>query len=112
MKKFALILLVIMVLSAFAVPVNAAFDEFKSSSWTTEKTYTDKSIHKLGFGLANLTVGWTAIPFEMYRNTNPYTGFFKGLWRTATNTVGGLLHTATFPVPLDVPLPDGGVRFE
>lgn len=112
MKKFTHTLIAAAVFFSFSASGYAAFDNFKTSSWTSEKTYVDKSIHKLGFGLTNLTIGWTAIPFEMSRNTNLYTGFFKGIWRTVTNTVGGVIHTATFPVPLDVPLPDGGVNFE
>ena len=112
MKKFAPIILAVTVFASFPVTGHAAFDDFKTSSWTSEKTYVDQSIHKLGFGLTNLTIGWTAIPFEMSKNSNLYTGFFKGLWRTATNTAGGVLHAATFPVPFDIPLPDGGVKFE
>lgn len=112
MRKFVLVVLAAAVLVSFAAPAFAAFDNFKTSPWTKETTYIDKSINKLGFGLTNLTIGWTAIPYEMHKNSNLYTGFFKGIWRTVTNTVGGVLHTATFPIPLDIPLPDGGVNFE
>jgi hypothetical protein len=92
----------------------AGFDTFKPSSWTKKETYADKTTDKLGFGLLNITMGWTAIPFEIdkHKESNPYTGLAKGLWRTLTNTAGGALHAATFPIPLDIPLPDGGVSFE
>lgn len=114
MKKTTLSLfalaLVFISQSAFAGGV----DTFQASSWTTKETYADKTTDKLGFGLLNLTMGWTAIPFEIdrHKDTNAYTGLAKGIWRTVTNTVGGALHAATFPIPLDIPLPDGGVKFE
>lgn len=114
MKRFIMALSAVAVLVSFVSSSYAALplDTYKASSWTEEKTYVDKTTHKLGFGLTNITIGWTAIPFEMYQNKNLYAGFFKGLWRTGTNTVGGILHTITFPVPVDIPLPDGGVHFE
>ena len=92
----------------------AAFDTFKASSWTTKETYSDKVIDKLGFGLLNLTAGWTAIPYEIdrHKDSNIYTGVFKGIYRNLTNTIGGAIHTVTFPIPVDVPLPDGGVHFD
>ncbi len=91
-----------------------SFTSVKPSSWAKQESYGDKTVHKLGFGLLNITVGWVAIPFQIskHMDTNPYTGLAKGLWLTATNTVGGVLHTATFPIPLDIPLPAGGVQFE
>lgn len=114
MKRFAMIILAITVLVASAASNCSGFslDTYKPSSWTEEKTYIDRTTHKLGFGLTNLTIGWTAVPFEMSKSSNLYAGFFKGLWRTGTNTVGGLLHTITFPIPVDLQLPDGGVHFE
>ncbi|HCM41938.1 MAG TPA: hypothetical protein DIS66_01290 [Candidatus Omnitrophica bacterium] len=113
MKKiFALVF----ILSVFLSPTVFAesFTSLQASSWTKQESYGDKTVHKLGFGLLNITMGWTAIPFQIdqHKGTNPYTGLFKGIWLTATNTVGGVLHAATFPIPLDIPLPDGGVRFE
>ena len=72
----------------------------------------EKSINKLGFGLLNGLTGWTALFFEPMREENKFTGIVKGSWRTITNTVGGALHILTFPVPIDIPLPDGGVNFE
>ena len=113
MKKF---FISVLCLSIFLAPAAFAesFTSVKPSSWTQQASYGDKTVHKLGFGLLNLTVGWVAIPFQVDKHwdTNPYTGLAKGLWLTLTNTVGGVLHTATFPVPLDIPLPQGGVQFE
>lgn len=113
MKKF---ITSILILNIFITPVAFAesFTSVKSSSWTKQESYGDKTVHKLGFGLLNITLGWVAIPFQISKNmdTNPYTGLAKGIWLTATNTVGGALHAATFPIPLDIPLPAGGVQFE
>ncbi len=93
-------------------PAFAAFENFKPSPWVDKTPYVEKSINKLGFGTLNFLTGWTAIFFEPYRYENKFTGLFKGLWRTVTNTVGGALHALTFPIPIDFPLPDGGVKFE
>lgn len=113
MKKILLLLFVFSFL-AFSKSSFANFDNYKSSSWTAKETVSDKIIGKLGFGVLNITAGWTAIPFEMdaHKSTNIFTGLFKGVYRTVTNTVGGVLHAATFPIPFDIPLPDGGVHFE
>ncbi len=91
-----------------------SFTSVKPSLWTKQESYGDKTVHKLGFGLLNITMGWTAIPFQVsnHIDTNPFTGLAKGIWLAATNTVGGVLHAATFPIPLDIPLPVGGVQFE
>lgn len=106
----------ILTLSLFFAPVAFAesFTSVKPSIWTKQQSYGDKTVHKLGFGLLNITMGWTAIPFQITKHidTNPFTGLAKGIWLAATNTVGGVLHAVTFPVPLDIPLPVGGVEFE
>lgn len=96
--------------SAFA----ESFTSLKSSSWTEQKSYADKTVHKLGFGLLNIATGWGAVFFELdkAKSTNIFTGLAKGIWLTVTNEVGGVLHTATFPIPLDIPLPAGGIHFE
>lgn len=113
MKK-TISLVMIFSFLALSNPAFAAFDTFKASSWTEKEDVSDQIIGKLGFGLLNLTAGWTAIPFEIdhYKSTNIYTGIFKGIYSTVTNTVGGALHAATFPIPFDIPLPEGGVHFE
>ena len=90
----------------------AAFENWQRSPWTKENTYVEKSVGKFGFGLFNLLTGWTALFWEPTRYSNTFTGIAKGVWRTVTNEAGGILHTATFPIPFDIPLPDGGVHFE
>jgi hypothetical protein len=49
---------------------------------------------------------------DQSKSTNIFTGLAKGVYRTFVYTVGGILHTATFPAPFDIQLPDGGVHFE
>jgi len=97
----------------FASPAltQAAIENWKPSPWTQEKTYVEKSVGKLGFGILNFITGWSALLFEPTRYSNPFTGLAKGIWRTVTNTAGGALHIVTFPIPIDIPLPDGGVHF-
>jgi hypothetical protein len=104
---FAAILLILFCRASLA----AVFEPLKPSAWTYKSAYTDKVIYKLGFGLTNGLTGWTAFFFEPARENNFFAGLLKGTWQTITNTAGGAIHIVTFPVPLDVPLPDGGVRF-
>jgi len=85
---------------------------FPASDWIRETTYTDKISHKLGFGFLNLTAGWTAFFYEPAKDKNFFSGLGKGVLYFATNTVGGVLHAATFPVPVDIPLPHGGIAYE
>ena len=91
----------------------AEFDTYKASPWTEKTTYSDKALGKLGFGLLNLTAGWSAILYEVdaHKKTNPYTGLLKGIYRSLANTFGGAAQTLTFPIMKDIPLPDGGVHF-
>lgn len=93
----------------FAQP---AFAEFKPSSWTTQKNYSDKISHKLGFGFMNTATGWTALFYEPTKPGNKLAGLAKGIGYTVSNTAGGLIHAVTFPIPVDVPLPGGGINHE
>ncbi|OGW82425.1 MAG: hypothetical protein A2Z83_03735 [Omnitrophica bacterium GWA2_52_8] len=114
MKRFSVILVLVFLFSAFrpacadAVP----FENFQASSWVKEKTYVDQVTGKLGFGILNVFTGWSALFFEPYKNPNKFSGLAKGIWRTVTNSAGGALHAVTFIAPFDIPLPDGGVRFD
>jgi hypothetical protein len=99
------ILLCVMAGSVYAGPV-------QSSDWTREPTYLGKISQKLGFGFLNITAGWTALFFEPARDKNFFAGVAKGIGYTFTNTVGGILHAATFPIPVDIPLPQGGIAYE
>ncbi|MBI3307473.1 MAG: hypothetical protein HYZ84_06695 [Candidatus Omnitrophica bacterium] len=103
-------ILTLLFLPLISMPVLAAWD-FPASPWTKEKTYADKMTYKLGFGTMNVLTGWTDLLFEPSRS-----GIIKGIPLGAihfvTNVVGGVLHVGTFPIPVDIPLPDGGVNFE
>lgn len=85
---------------------------FESSDWTKEPTYLGKTAQKLGFGFLNITAGWTALFFEPCKDQNFFVGVGKGIGYTVTNSVGGVLHAATFPAPFDIPLPHGGIAYE
>ncbi len=85
---------------------------FPPSSWTQEKTYADKISHKLGFGFLNITAGWLALFYEPAHAENFFQGCGEGILYAVTNTAGGLLHAATFPIPVDLPLPHGGISYE
>jgi hypothetical protein len=92
------------------LPKTSYAEIFPRSYWTREKTYMDKISHKLGFGVLNLTAGWTALFYEPYYEG--WKGLGTGLLYTVTNTAGGAIHAVTFPIPLDVPLPQGGIAYE
>ena len=66
---------------------------------------------KLGFGFLNAVTGWSALFFEPSREKGLVNGWGRGIFFTVTNTAGGILHMATFPLPFDIPLPKGGVDF-
>jgi len=85
---------------------------FPASPWTKEEKYFEKISSKLGFGVVNLLTGWTAFFFEPGLNDSFFLGLGKGILYTVTNTAGGAIHAATFPIPLDLPLPEGGIRYQ
>ncbi len=109
MKRFVLILAAVSLIS-FSSPAFAA--SIKASPWTTQTSYADKTSHKLGFGLLNFATGWTELFWRPSRAKNKLTGIAEGIFYTITDSAGGALHILTFPVPLDVPLPDGGIQYE
>ncbi len=96
----------------FIVSGSAYAGSFEPSDWTREPTYLGKISQKLGFGFLNITAGWTALFFEPCKDQNFFVGVGKGMGFMVTNTVGGVLHAATFPIPLDIPLPNGGIAYE
>ncbi|MFA5159165.1 MAG: hypothetical protein WC484_01515 [Candidatus Omnitrophota bacterium] len=97
----------------FSVEAGPAYaGSFESSDWIHESTYLGKISQKLGFGFLNITAGWTALFFEPARDQNFFVGIGKGIVYTFTNTAGGILHAATFPIPFDIPLPHGGIAYE
>jgi len=89
---------------------------FAASPWTSGESYSDKVKGKLEFGLKNFLGGWTEIitrPAEAKKNGNcSLKGLGVGIMNAVVYTVGGVIHTATFPIPLDVPLPNNGVSLE
>lgn len=91
---------------------------FAASPWTEENTYGEKVTGKLQFGLVNTLLGWTDAIFEPIRASkgcdscdSVWKGIGKGLADGIVNEVGGAIHLITFPVVVDVPLPDNGVQF-
>lgn len=109
---FGIGLLTLLFLTAYLPIAAADFERLEPSPWTKEDFYMDKVAGKLGYGLENALLGWTALGFEPMRHSNKFTGLVQGLWHTLSNTVGGILHVGTFPFPFDIPLPDGGVSFK
>lgn len=95
---------------------------FAASPWTMEDTYGEKVAGKLDFGVKNLLGGWMAIlPCKSGcdmedKNAKPYCPvvctkkLVKGLVNSVVYTVGGALHVVTFPVPVDIPLPNNGIQ--
>ena len=103
----------LVVLALFSIVTGSAYaGTFEPSDWTKEPTYLGKISQKLGFGFLNITVGWTALFYEPAKDPNFFAGVGKGIGYMVTNTVGGVLHAATFPIPLDIPLPQGGIAYE
>ncbi len=109
MKKTIAVMLIVMAIAVFG-----SGPAFAASPWTTEKTYIEKTAKKLEFGLKNALLGWTEIGSETiaYKNNgkNAFQGTAVGLGEAVIYTVGGVLHVATFPIPLDIPLPENGVQ--
>lgn len=89
---------------------------FAASPWTEADSYKGKTIGKLDFGLKNLLGGWMELinrPVKYHQEDKSFTkGAVVGLYNAAVYTIGGALHTGTFFLPVDVPLPNNGVSFE
>src|SRR3989338_2420212 len=84
-----------------------------ASSWADGATYGDKSVAKLKYGLTNTLLGWTSLfrtPMQASQSgENVLVGIGRGVWNAVGQTVGGIVHLVTFPIPqLDIPLPEGG----
>jgi len=109
-SRWARTLVAFVLFSCLAGPVHAA--SFEPSPWAEEPTYLGKISQKLGFGFLNITAGWTELFFEPTRDKNFFVGVGKGIGLFVTDTLGGVLHAATFPIPVDIPLPQGGIAHE
>lgn len=95
-----------------AAPLTAEPIRWEPSPWVKDKPYMEKIGHKLGYGFVNAVTGWMALLFEPPREKNPLAGLVRGIFLAASNTAGGVLQMATFPIPVDIPLPAGGVSFQ
>ncbi len=91
-----------------------SFAMAEPSEWTREATYFDKATHKLGYGLSNVGKGWSEIYIHMIKahenRGNTLTGLMRGTYYAAADTLGGIFHTVTFFLPVDLPLPEGGAH--
>jgi hypothetical protein len=85
---------------------------WETSAWTRTHPYFNQIGHKLGFGILNLGTGWMALFQEPFRPGGFFKGFVRGIAYTVIYEAGGGLHAVTFPIPVDIPLPRGGLSFE
>ena len=82
---------------------------FAASPWTEEKTYGEKTVGKLGYGLTNTVLGWT----KLISTPNDYSSAGKNVWQgvgqglvdAPVTTVLGAVQLVTFPIPADIPIP-------
>lgn len=101
MKK---IMSLVIVLSMLLAPL-----AFAASPWTEEKSYGEKAVGKLGYGLTNTILGWT----KLFSTPNEYSNEGKNVWSgvgqgfvdAGVTTVLGAVHLVTFAIPADVPIP-------
>ena len=89
--------------------------DYTPSPWTNEVGWANRAKSKLGFGLKNALLGWTELITEPKRAIDEGDNFFVGLGMGVKNgvfdTLGGVVHTVTFPLTeLDAPLPAGGTQ--
>jgi hypothetical protein len=109
-EKMKRTIALLILLALFIVPTIG----FAASPWTDEKTYADRVSGKLQFGLTNVLLGWVALFSEPNKaatnKENMWSGVGKGLVNTVMNEVGGAFQLVTFPIPVDLPLPDNGIQ--
>lgn len=110
-KKIIILFFVLVITAPHAF---AALGNYEPSHWTERDTYTEKAIGKLGFGVKNALLGWTELIYHPYaagsKGENIVEGAIIGLWYGLADTAGGILHFATFPIPFDIKLPEGGTH--
>ena len=88
--------------------------DYTASPWTHDTGYSQQAMGKLGFGVKNTLLGWTELFTEpkeaLDKGDNFFVGLGKGLKNGIEDTLGGIVHIVTFPLPqIDAPLPQGGV---
>lgn len=106
-KRFGVVL--VFALALLAAPMLA----LAASPWADGATYGEKATGKLKYGLTNTLLGWTSLFREPVQASqageNVFVGIGRGVWNGVGQTVGGILHLVTFPIPqIDIPLPEGG----
>ena len=106
-KRFGVVL--VLALGVLAAPMLAS----AASSWADGATYGEKAGGKLKYGVTNLLLGWTSLFREPVQASqageNVFVGLGRGVWNAVGQTVGGAVHSVTFPIPqIDIPLPEGG----
>lgn len=89
--------------------------DYTASPWTSEVGWANRAKAKLIFGVKNALLGWTEIVTEPKRaidgGDNFFVGVGMGVKNGVENTLGGVVHTVTFPLTeLDAPLPKGGTQ--
>lgn len=108
MKKF------IVLFVAFSLLVAPSLVWAEASPWAEEETYGNKTKGKLDFGIKNAFGGWTEMftqPYDDHKEgKNAMVGAGQGFFNAVVDTVGGVIHTGTFFIPVDAPLPNGGVQ--
>ena len=105
-KRLGIVVLGIALLTA---PMAAS----AASPWASESTWSQQATGKLKYGLTNALLGWTSLfrtPMKTHTDgENVLVGIGKGVWNAVGQTLGGIAHVVTFPIPaIDVPLPQGG----
>lgn len=77
-----------------------------ASPWNEEPgNYFQKTGRKLKFGLQHTLLSWT-VPWLESTDTKysrPWKGFCIGIGKAVVYTAGGLVHLASFPIPVDFP---------
>lgn len=86
-----------------------------ASPWASEMGWGNQAKGKFVYGVKNTLLGWTELFTEprdaVTSGGNFFVGLGEGLWNGVGQTVGGVLHLVTFPIPqVDVPLPEGGTQ--
>lgn len=89
--------------------------DYTPSPWTHEMGYSKQAVGKLGFGLKNLLLGWTDLFVKPKEAADAGDSVVKGIGvgvkDAVENTLGGVVHIVTFPLPqIDAPLPGGGTQ--
>ena len=76
-----------------------------ASPWAENSNYFTKTAGKLGFGLKNTLFSWM-MPWATANDPKydtPWEGVCVGIAQSVVYTANGLIHLATFPIPIDFP---------